>query len=590
VRSSPSRTGVRNRVGIPAIDGRDESFRRILENGPDVVLVVGRDLAIRYRSHATFGSLAIGADVTRFADLLHAADGPRVAALVDQLARTPGRASTLCVRVGTRHGTWHDAEATFTNLLQDELVGGIVVRLHDVDRWVALEQQLRRQAVLDPLTGLPNRVLFRDRLEHALVRSRDTSPVALLFLDIDRFKAINDSLGHAAGDQLLVMIAERLRTVVRSGETIARFGGDEFAVLMEDFEDPSDTRWVANRIIDALQGPFSLGDTEVHVNTSVGIALHCDGTRDADELFRNADVAMYEAKGNGGGCCAVFEPQMQVAVRERLELENDLRRAVERNELFVQYQPLVDLETKALCGVEALVRWRHPRRGVLQPLEFISLAEESGLIVPIGAWVLERACREVQGWQSRSRTDPPLKLSVNLSVRELHDPSVADRVAHALHRSGLDPAQLVLELTESSLLEAADGAADTLRALKRLGVRLAIDDFGTGYSCLSYLQRLPVDILKIDRAFVSGPDHDTPHTQWAFAQTIVQLAANLGLATTAEGIEDTDQWDALVAMGCQTGQGFHFAHPVDPIDIENLLLSGRQRPDPTPARDTWEIG
>ena len=568
--------GLRSEASSRAIGRSQEPFRRILESGSDVVFVVDRDLRIEYRSRNAFGSVPIGTDVTSLAEVLHPADSLRVATLVGGLSRTPGMTSTLSVRVGAGRGAWFDAEATFTNLLHDDAVEGIIVRLQDVGHWVALEQQLRRQALLDPLTGLPNRVLFRDRLEHALVRARDTAPVALLFFDLDRFKAINDSFGHAAGDQLLVMIAQRLQTVVRAGETVARFGGDEFAILMEDVEDASDASWVAGRIVERLRTPFTLSQTEVHINASVGIALDSGGIRDADELFRNADVAMYEAKSKGGGCCATFEPHMQVAVRQRLELENDLRHAIERHELFVQYQPLVDLETRVLSGVEALVRWCHPRRGILQPVEFISVAEDTGLIVSIGAWVLEHACHEVQGWQSRSQAQSPLKLSVNLSVRQLRDPNIVDLVGRALHRSGLDPAHLVLELTESSLLETGDDAADTLVALKELGVSIAIDDFGTGYSCLSYLQRLPVDILKIDRAFVSGTEYGTPHTRWAFAQTIVQLAANLGLTTTAEGIEDTDQWDALVAMGCQTGQGFHFAHPVDPIDIENLLLDRRQ--------------
>jgi len=386
---------------------------------------------------------------------------------------------------------------------------------------------------------------------------------------------------------LLVMIAERVQTIVRSGETIARLGGDEFAILIEDVVDPADVGGLATRIVDALATPFKHGVTEMHVSASVGVALLRDGARDADELLRNADAAMYEAKRRGGGCWALFEPRVQVALGERLELESDLRRALDRHELFVQYQPLVDLSTSALRGVEALLRWRHPRRGILLPDDFISIAESKGLIVRIGAWVLERACRDVAGWQRRSGADPALALSVNLSVSQLQDPAMVDTVGRALRRSGLDPAQLVLELTESALLELADVAVDVLHDLKQLGVKIAIDDFGTGYSCLRYLRGLPVDILKIDRAFVSGTEQHAPRTQWALAQTIVQLAANLGFSAMAEGIEDNDQWDALVAMGCDTGQGFHFAHPVDPIEIENLLLAGHPRHQARPDRDAF---
>ncbi len=289
---------------------------------------------------------------------------------------------------------------------------------------------------------------------------------------------------------------------------------------------------------------------------------------------------MYAAKSRGGGCYAIFEPHMQIAVRERLELENDLRGALGRNEMFVQYQPLVDLESSVLMGVEALVRWRHPTRGVLQPEQFIPLAEVSGLIVPIGAFVLERACRQVQQWQARSEADPPLKLSVNLSARQLQYDGLTEDVRRALHRSALDPSQLVLELTETSLLGAEDLSALALVDLKNLGISIAIDDFGTGYSSLSYLQRLPVDILKIDRSFVSGAEPGGKHTRWALAQTVVQLATSLGLTTTAEGIENREQWEALVAMGCQTGQGFHFAHPVDAFDIEALLMADQERVRP----------
>jgi diguanylate cyclase (GGDEF)-like protein len=558
----------------------EERFRHIVERSSDVVLLVGPGLVVEYQSSYAFGSASVVGEYGPLSELFHRADAVRVTGLLEELARQPNMIATIGVRVRAGDGTWIDVEATFTNLLEEECVHAIVVNLRDIRQRVTLEEQLRRQALHDPLTGLPNRLLFRDRLEHALARARESAPLALLFFDLDRFKAINDSLGHAVGDELLIVVADRLGSIVRAGETIARFGGDEFAILIEEIQDPADASWVANRIVEELGAPVILSNTEVAVSASVGIAFNAGARGDAEELLRNADVAMYAAKSRGGGCYAIFEPHMQIAVRERLELENDLRGALGRNEMFVQYQPLVDLESSVLMGVEALVRWRHPTRGVLQPEQFIPLAEVSGLIVPIGAFVLERACRQVQQWQARSEADPPLKLSVNLSARQLQYDGLTEDVRRALHRSALDPSQLVLELTETSLLGAEDLSALALVDLKNLGISIAIDDFGTGYSSLSYLQRLPVDILKIDRSFVSGAEPGGKHTRWALAQTVVQLATSLGLTTTAEGIENREQWEALVAMGCQTGQGFHFAHPVDAFDIEALLMADQERVRP----------
>ena len=417
----------------------EERFRRIIERSSDVVLLVGPGLVVEYQSSYAFGSASVVGEYGPLSELFHRADAVRVTGLLEELARQPNMIATISVRVRAGDGTWIDVEATFTNLLEEECVHAIVVNLRDIRQRVTLEEQLRRQALHDPLTGLPNRLLFRDRLEHALARARESAPLALLFFDLDRFKAINDSLGHAVGDELLVVVADRLGSIVRAGETIARFGGDEFAILIEEIQDPADASWVANRIVEELGAPVTLGNTEVAVSASVGIAFNAGARGDAEELLRNADVAMYAAKSRGGGCYAIFEPHMQIAVRERLELENDLRGALGRNEMFVQYQPLVDLESSVLTGVEALVRWRHPTRGVLQPEQFIPLAEVSGLIVPIGAFVLERACRQVQQWQARSAADPPLKLSVNLSARQLQYDGLTEDVRRALHRSASIP-------------------------------------------------------------------------------------------------------------------------------------------------------
>ena len=429
------------------------------------------------------------------------------------------------------------------------------------------------QAFHDGLTGMPNRALFLDRLEHGLARAReDQAALAVLFVDLDRFKLVNDTLGHSAGDQLLVAAGERLRATVGEADTAARFGGNEFAILLEDEASAQRASRVAERVIDELRAPFDLDGREVYVSASVGIAVSHDGREEAAELLRNADVAMYRAKQRGSGQYDLFEPGMRAALVERLELESDLQRAVEQEEFTLVYQPIVSLEQGVVRGVEALLRWSHPTRGVVGPLRFVPLAEENGLIVPIGRWALQAACRQAVRWQREYPADPPRTMSVNLSARQLQQSGLVPEVANALEVSGLDPNCLVLEITESVVVQDVDATITKLRALKQLGIRIAIDDFGTGYSSLSYLRQLPVDVLKIDKSFVDGIADDPEAA--ALARAIVGMASTLSLRVVAEGIEKPDQLDELRRMGCELGQGYLFAKPLEAAEVARLLRRG----------------
>jgi diguanylate cyclase (GGDEF)-like protein len=439
------------------------------------------------------------------------------------------------------------------------------------------------QALHDALTGLPNRALFTDRIQHALIqgRRRGTS-CGVIFLDLDRFKTVNDSLGHAAGDELLVSVARRIDESLRSADTAARLGGDEFAVLLEDLSGPEEAMLVAERISETLHAPVSVQGREVFVSASVGIAV---GRVSAQELLRQADVAMYRAKAEGKGRYRVFEESMQDEVVERLELEGELLRAIDRDEIAVHYQPVIALDGHTLAGFEALARWTHPTRGVVSPPHFIPLAEDNGSIVTLGRQILRTACRQAARWLQEFPTAEPRIMSVNLSGRQLEDPNIVSDVAAALADSGLPAAALVLEITETVLMHDTEATIARLTALKALGVRLAVDDFGTGYSSLRYLRRFPIDILKMAKPFVDGLDVDDEGR--ALARAIVELATSLKLACIAEGIEQPEQADALQELGCDLGQGFHFARPMAPDEMAALIAepagSGRMFAMPVTA-------
>jgi diguanylate cyclase (GGDEF)-like protein len=424
------------------------------------------------------------------------------------------------------------------------------------------------EALHDSLTGLPNRSLFLDRMRHALARAeREAEPVAVLFCDLDGFKTVNDSLGHRTGDRLLVMVAERLAERLRPGDTIARLGGDEFAVLLEELREPGDAARAAQRLLDALEAPFELRDREFYVSVSIGIAA---GKDDAETLLRDADLAMYRAKSRGKGRYAVFEPGMHTAIVDRLELEVDLKRALEREELAVVYQPIFSLVSGSVTGVEALVRWHHPTRGVVMPESFVPLAEESGMIAELGRWVLRRACHQGALWRAKYPGHPGLGIGVNVSGAQLREPGLVKEVSDALAESQLDATGLTLEITETALMESFDEAIEEVDALKALGVDLAIDDFGTGYSSLRYLRRLPLDVMKIEKSFVDGIGR--PGEEADLLRAIIDLANIFGLRVVAEGIERPEQRDRLVELGCELGQGHLLAEPLDAAGTDALLF------------------
>jgi diguanylate cyclase (GGDEF)-like protein len=433
-----------------------------------------------------------------------------------------------------------------------------------------LLDQVRYQALHDALTGLPNRALIIDRVDHMLARARrHRIPTAVLFIDLDGFKDVNDTLGHETGDQLLQAVAARLATVLRDSDTVGRLGGDEFVVLVEGTSLDAGPELVAERLLDVLREPFDLDGrncSSLTITASIGIAV---GDRiSPSELLRDADIALYRAKAAGKNCCVVFEPEMHTAVQDRISLESDLHDALVHNEFFLEYQPIFELRGKQIVGTEALIRWRHATRGLLQPDDFVPVLEESGLIADVGRWVLAEACRQTAVWHANGRS---IDISVNVSARQLESDNFLHHVREALEISGLDPAALILEITETAIMRDAESTAARLAEAKRMGVRIAIDDFGTGYSSLAYLRQFPVDALKIDRSFITAIADSTE--AGALIHTLVQLGKTLGLETLAEGIEDDFQYAQLQREQCDSGQGFLLAHPLSPEALERYLWS-----------------
>ncbi len=443
----------------------------------------------------------------------------------------------------------------------------------DLDERRQVEHNIRHLAHHDALTGLPNRALFRDRLTHAMAQAdRYRQILAVMFLDLDRFKAINDTLGHDVGDQLLRIAAERLRTCVRDCDTVARLGGDEFTVIVEDLGSVQDAAVVAQKIIDGLAQPFHLLGHEVFITASIGITIYPTDGENVETLLRNADSAMYRAKEHGRNNFQFYVADMNTRARERLMLESALRRALEREEFTLYYQPRVDLFSGKVIGAEALLRWRHPEMGQVPPAEFIPILEETGLIIPVGEWVLHTACAQARAWQDAALG--PVRVAVNLSVRQFLQRDLVDRVRRALERVNLDAGALELEITEDLLLEQNQANLVALEGLKALGVHIAIDDFGTGYSSLSYLKRLPIDTLKIDQSFIRDIERDADGK--AIASAIIAMATSLRLTVIAEGVETEQQLGFLRAHGCDEIQGFSFSQPLTAAEFESLLREGRQ--------------
>ncbi|HWS33716.1 MAG TPA: bifunctional diguanylate cyclase/phosphodiesterase [Actinoplanes sp.] len=550
---------------------REQWFQSLIRHSSDVVTVIGADGMIRYQSESIQRIFGYGPELftgRRYTDLVDPELAVRLAEAMRRAAATAYATVTLEVVHIHADGRRRPSEVIITNLVEDPRVAGFVLNTRDISERKELQDQLVHEAYHDSLTQLGNRALFRDRAAAAL---RTGADVAVLHLDLDGFKRVNDSLGHLAGDQLLVRIADRLRACVRGEDMVARLGADEFAVLTAD---AGQAATIAHRILADLEEPVQAGARLIHVRASIGLAAMTGSeqpTESAEQLMRDADLAMHHAKASGGSVCTSYHPGMRDGLVERLELENELRGALERGELRLHYQPTIDLATSQVVGFEALVRWPHPVRGMIAPLEFIPIAEATGLIVPLGQWVLEEACRQAVEW-SAAAGGRPLKMAVNVSVRQLDRADFAESVAQVLARTGMPADRLCLEMTESVLMTDTEANLEQLVRLKALGLTLAIDDFGTGYSSLAYLRRFPVDTLKIDRSFVERLGLVADDT--ALTDTIVRLGKSLGMATVAEGIEEFGQLAVLREMGCGFAQGYYFSRPIPAAEAGRLFLEG----------------
>jgi diguanylate cyclase (GGDEF)-like protein/PAS domain S-box-containing protein len=559
-------------------------FASLVQHASDLITVLAADATIVYQSPSVERVLGYAAeDVvgSRFDRLLaQGEEGKLLHLLADRSAGSEPQVLECAVR--HMDGSVRQFEILYTDLLDDDNVRGIVLNGRDVSERKAFEEQLAHQAFHDPVTNLANRALFVERVRHAVTRSRrEGDGIAVLFMDLDDFKTVNDSLGHAAGDAVLLEVAKRLDACVRASDTAARFGGDEFAIVLEDVASAQDAADAAERILESLAAPLQVDGKEIYIGSSLGISVVSgDLAADADELIRNADAAMYIAKRDGKGGYRIFEPAMHEGVLERLELRADLQRAMAAGQLELHYQPVVRLADGGVTGVEALLRWRHPERGIVPPDLFIPLAEEMGLIVPIGRWVLREACRQARQMQKLLSADPPLTMAVNLSVKQLQHSDIAADVADALAEFGLPAGCLTLEITETVMMTDTETSLQRLDDLKRLGVRLAMDDFGTGYSSLSHLSQLPVDVIKMDRSFLSAGA--SPQTS-ALASAVVSLGETLRLEVVAEGIEYEEQWNGLRELGCDLGQGFLFARPMDAHTTLEYLRAAAADPSRLPA-------
>jgi diguanylate cyclase (GGDEF)-like protein/PAS domain S-box-containing protein len=557
------------------IQQSQKRFASLVQNSSDIVSVIDADTSVRYASPSAGRVLGFAPhqlEDTKFSALIHPDDKTRVLSFLTSTGDGEGHTGLIEFRIRHRDGTYLFVETLRTNLMHDPNVRGIVLNTRDISERKQFEEQLSHQAFHDSITSLANRALFHDRVTHALDRQeRDKKPIAVLFVDLDDFKTVNDSLGHAAGDQLLAGVGERLKGVLRAADTAARLGGDEFAVLLEDGGEGIMAADVAERIKAMLVEPFLLEGKEVFVRASIGIAV-ADGEHqgDTEELLRNADVAMYMAKERGKGRYQMFEPAMHDTALKRLELKADMQRAVEHDEFILNYQPMYELESERITGVEALIRWNHPERGVVAPLDFIPLAEETGLIVTIGQWVLHEACTYAVSLLNRFPGLVDFHMAVNLSARQLSRPEIVDEVRDTLAETGLAPEHLILEITESVMMQDMELSIDRLTQLKALGVLLAVDDFGTGYSSLNYIRRFPVDILKVDKSFIDGVSEEGEAS--ALTAAVIDLAGILNLTPVAEGIERADQLESLLALNCDLGQGFFFAKPLASEALQELLV------------------
>jgi diguanylate cyclase (GGDEF)-like protein/PAS domain S-box-containing protein len=548
-------------------------FKALVQHSTDLVLVIDSHGIVRYSSPAATSVVGEGPEALVGRHVVQVLRDSGVDWDNALRRRSPELGHPELVEVGFRNarGDWVHLEATVTDLRAEPAVAGFVLNARDVTERTSMLQRLRYQATHDDLTGLPNRVLAAEELGGMLGRNGGSSTVAVISLDVDDFKDINDSLGHAVGDRLLQAMAERVTSVLHFGDVAARIGGDEFVVVLERSRGEARILEVADALLSAVETPFVIDGRELNVTASAGVAFDHDRSLSAEVLLRNADTAVYRAKQQGKRQAVVFEPHMHTASFDRLELRADLVRAIDTEQFVAHYQPIIDLGTGRVTGAEALIRWNHPRRGLLSPAIFVPLAEETGLIGQLGEWILDRACRDLATWRSELPDHAgALTMSVNLSAQELHAQRLVPVVTDILGRAGLPADRLVLEVTESNLLEDVAHVQEQMRRLRALGARLAIDDFGTGYSSLGYIQRYDFDVLKIDRSFVEGMERPTNRR---IVNAVLDLAKELGVRTVAEGIETEEQATALTELGCTNGQGFLFSRPVPAADFRSLLLT-----------------
>ena len=570
---------------------RDELFRLVSENAGDMIALVDMDGHRLYNSPAyqkVLGYTAEELSATSSFEQVHPDDRHRVLEAAAHARRT-GEGRTLEYRIRHKDGSWRVLESSASTILDSNgEAEKMVIVNRDITARKHAEEKLVHQSLHDALTGLPNRSLFLDRLQRAFSHSlrHPEYKFAVLFLDVDNFKKFNDSFGYAAGDEVIIALASRLASSLRQhqavarlalmahgDDTLARLGSDEFAVLLDDISDPRDAIRVATRLQDAVAAPFSFRGQEVFSSASIGIVLSSTARDRAEDLLRDADIAMCRAKAAGKARCEVFDEEMQAHAVDRLRLERDLRAAVTRGEFVVHYQPIVQLENGAITGFEALIRWQHPERGLLLPGEFIELAEETGLIVPMNRWLLREVCQQARVWQSRYPSEPPLVLTTNITSKELAEEDLASSIRATLQQTAMNPHHVQLEIRETVAMANADGSAQILARLKGLGVRLSVDDFGTGYSSLSRLQGLPLDTLKIDRSFIADMQADPDKR--AIVRIIVMLGQQLGMKVVAEGTETAEQVKYLRELGCDYAQGYFFSRPVEARAFEELLATGQ---------------
>jgi diguanylate cyclase (GGDEF)-like protein/PAS domain S-box-containing protein len=553
----------------------EKRFRSLVQNASDVIMVVNAKSEISYvtvSAHRVLGYLPEDLVGTNVGNLVDTDNTVQLQNFVSGCLKASGISQLVELPFKHQDGHSRYVELISNNLLNDPHVSGIVLTLRDINERKQAIEILRHHAFHDPLTNLPNRALFTEHLQQAVKQAKinEDYTFAVLFLDLDRFKLVNDSLGHKIGDELLCAVARRVEACLSAGDTIARLGGDEFALLLHNIQDIEQVQDIAEQIKQKLSLPFHLSGHELFISTSIGIALGSKANSWLDDILRNADIAMYRAKALGRATYEVFDKIMHVQVAQRLQLETDLQRAVAQEEFIVHYQPIVYLKSRRIIGFEALVRWQHPTRGLVFPSDFIPLAEETGLIVPIDWWVLHEACRQMHAWQTQFPTNSPLTISVNISSKQFLQPDLINQIQQLLQEIGLSPSSLKLEITESVLVENTESVAATLTQLQALGIQISLDDFGTGYSSLSYLYHLPINTLKIDHSFIHNMDVEV--TKVELIRTIVALAWNLGMNVVAEGVETKQQMYQLKMLKCDSAQGYLFSKPLN-AEITQALIA-----------------